>query len=323
MKNRNEFQKLAKKFRGGRISLSEFTDSVIGKENGRPAVVSEDGLVNIQLPVRPENSHKGDFGRVLFVGGSAEMPGAIALSAMSALRMGSGLALVLTPEEARSVVACVSPCLMVLGVEAEAGLMSSSANRIIGEKCDWADVVAIGPGMGRSPACQKIVASIYAHLNKPVVLDADAINNLAEAKIELSEHAAERILTPHPKEFSRLTGETFSIRSEMEEYCFDLARRTQTTFVLTGHRSVVTNGSDIYRNENGNAGMATAGAGDVLTGIIASLIGQKMDSFESAKSGCYLHGRAGDLYAEKYVSASMIATDLIEMLHHAISELRH
>ncbi|MEM9410783.1 MAG: NAD(P)H-hydrate dehydratase [Planctomycetota bacterium] len=323
MKNRNEFQKLAKKFRGGRISLSEFTDLVLGAEQEeRSNSLSEAGRVNFQLPVRPEISHKGDFGKVLFVGGSAEMPGAIALSAMAALRTGTGLALVVTPHESRPVVASFSPCIMTLGVESESGQLSSAANRTLGEKCDWADVVAIGPGMGQSPDGQKIVSSIYSHLNKPVVLDADALNNLASSGVDLSEHAAERILTPHPAEFSRLTGEEFEMRSEMEDFCFELARRSQTIFVLKGHRTMVTNGEYILRNDTGNAGMATAGSGDVLTGVIASLIGQKMDAFESAKTGVHIHGLAADEYASNSESATMIASDLIEMLGAAITKMK-
>ncbi len=322
MNNRHEFQVLAKKFRGGRISLAEFTDSVFPTaETPHHDTGLDNRPVDLRLPVRPENSHKGDFGRVLLIGGSAEMPGAIALSGLAAIKSGAGLVTVLTPSDARIIVASYSPCLMTAATESAQGMFDSAAMDEILERSQWADVVALGPGMGRSVSCQEIASRIYQELEKPVVVDADGINNLVDANIDWSIHAGDRIMTPHPGEFSRMVGETAHRRSEMELQATEMARRSQVVILLKGHRSHVTNGERSHRNETGNAGMATAGSGDVLTGIIASLIGQKMDVFESAAIASHLHGLAADAYSESQHSASLIATDLIEFLPAAMAEL--
>ena len=322
MLNRHEFQQLAKKFRGGRISLSDFTDTLYPlAEQTTQEAPSDNESIHLRLPVRPENSHKGDFGRVLLVGGSEEMPGAIALSGMAALKTGAGLVVVITPNEAKQAVSSFSPCLMTTGIKTSKGLFSESAIELILDKSEWADVVAIGPGMGRSPGCQAIVRQLYFALEKPIVLDADAINNLVDSKIDWAAHTGERILTPHPGEFSRIADQSFEKRIEMEEYAIDFARRTGVNLLLKGPRTLVTNGERHYRNSSGNAGMATAGSGDVLTGVIASLIGQKMDAFDSAQIGAYVHGLAGDIYSELNHSASLIATDLIDYLPDALRRL--
>ena len=146
MNNRNEFQKLAKRFRSGGSSLGEFTESVFNEKNNRNQI--NDGVVEFRLPVRPPNSHKGDFGRLLFIGGSESMPGAIALSALTALKTGAGLVTVMTPREAHPIVASFSPCLMTVGCSSWNGYFSDSCLDTVLKQCERADVVAIGPGMG-------------------------------------------------------------------------------------------------------------------------------------------------------------------------------
>ena len=319
MNNRNEFQKLAKRFRSGGLSLSEFTDSVFAEKNTRNHI--NDGVVDFRLPVRPANSHKGDFGRLLFVGGSESMPGAIALSAITALKTGAGLATVMTPQEAHPIVASFSPCLMTVGCKSWSGYFSDSSLDAVLQHCERADAVAIGPGMGRVPACRPIVGTLYRELEIPVVVDADAINNLVDAKADFSKHAGPRVLTPHEGEYSRINDINFERRSDIEQDAIEFARRSQTVIVLKGPQTLVTDGERSYSNESGNEGMATAGAGDVLTGVIAALIGQKVEPYEAAKSGCYLHGMAGDIYAEEVSAASLIATDLIDCLELALTRM--
>lgn len=322
MINRNEFQAAAKRFRGGRISLSEFTSATydqFGPQTNDSA--QGDGMPALQLPIRAKDAHKGDFGHVLLIGGSKSMPGAIALSAMAALRTGSGLATVITPKSAARTVAGFSPCLMTIGAPSDSETLSASYLPEIIAVAAKADVIAIGPGMGRSPGCQKIVASIYQDSPQPVVVDADAINNLADSRSELGRHAGPRILTPHPGEFARITSTKISGRTEMEERARAVARENHIIVVLKGAGTFVTDGDIHYHNTSGNSGMATAGSGDVLTGIIASLVGQRLDSMAAAQTGCYLHGLAGDIWSAQQASAGLIATDLIHSLPTAISQL--
>jgi NAD(P)H-hydrate epimerase len=153
-------------------------------------------------------------------------------------------------------------------------------------------------------------------------VDADGLNNLADGKFDLSDHAGPRILTPHEGEFSRLVGQAAGGRGELEESAVRLAREQQIVVLLKGPKTMVTDGERRYHNRSGNAGMATAGSGDVLSGIIAALVGQQMDVFEAAEVGSHLHGLAGDQFAERSDSASMLATDLIDELPVAMSEMR-
>lgn len=324
MIDRNEFQQIAKQFRAGKLSLSDFTNAAFDTgsvpENTLPL---DENSIDLRLPVRPSDSHKGDFGRVLLIGGSVEMPGAIALSAMAALRAGSGLAAIMTPDEAWRVVAGFCPCVMTAPVQSASGLFASAGLDLLLKKCEWADVVAIGPGMGRSKGCQEIVAKIYQQIECPVVLDADGLNNLGDCGADLADHRGPRILTPHAGELLRLIDGRADTRRELEENAVLLAQESQAVVLLKGPKTLVTDGKRAYHNTTGNAGMATAGSGDVLTGIISSLVGQKMDVFESAQVGAYLHGMAGDLYAQRTNSASMLATDLVEELPRAMAAMKH
>ncbi len=249
------------------------------------------------------------------------MPGAIALSAMAALRTGSGLATVITPKPAQQTVAGFSPCLMTIGAASDAGTLAASCLPEILAASAKADVIAIGPGMGRTADCQKIVAAIYKEMPQPVVVDADAINNLADSKFDLAQHAGPRVLTPHPIEFSRITGSKTGRRAEMEVLACSFACDNGIIVVLKGAHTLVTDGDFQYRNSTGNSGMATAGSGDVLTGIIASLIGQQLTPLAAAQTGCYLHGLAGDIWSVRQAPAALIATDLIHLLSAALAQL--
>jgi len=333
---RQDFQHAASLFRAGRISLADFTDQVCeggevavqGASSKRSATMKlEDNSVvatpegQFTMPFRPVEAHKGDFGRVLVVGGCETMPGSIAMTAMSTLRSGSGLVIALTPEEAEPVVSGFSPCPMVVGLDSKSGLFSKNALDEILEHTEWADVVAIGPGMGRSKAGQKIMKRLYEKLPQPIVVDADGLNNLADGGVDLSVHEGLRILTPHPGEFRRLVKTKTSDRAEMEAEAIELAANAKITLVLKGHHTLVTDGSAVHRNESGNSGMATAGSGDVLTGVITSLLGQGLSPIDAATTGCYVHGVAGDLAANKFGEISMIATDVVDSLPAAFKSL--
>jgi ADP-dependent NAD(P)H-hydrate dehydratase len=339
MINSHQFQQAAKQFRAGRISLSEFTDLVMAEtpsgEPGAPTpptdapdVRSENatkGQVELPsgLPKRKAESHKGDFGRVVAIGGSAAMAGAISLTGLAALRSGSGLVRVVVPEVIQQTVASFSPCLMTVGTSAKKGCFHREAHEGLVEEANWADVVAIGPGMGRAKALQSIMHDLYSKVHQPMVVDADGLNVLVDAKVDLSQHEGQRILTPHPGEFQRLAGTKITNRAELERSAKQLAETANVIVVLKGNRTYVTDGSHEYRNATGNPGMATAGSGDVLTGVITSLVGQGLSPMDAATLGVHVHSTAGDFAAEAVGETSLIATDIIEHLPNAFKKHAH
>ena len=330
MLNQHDFQNAARQFRAGRISLNQFTDRVFGKEKvvalpnetlSKKNPSKSSGPAKFAMPVRPVDAHKGDFGRVLLIGGCETMPGSIAMASLASLRSGSGLVVTVTPDDAELAVASLSPCPMVISTESKDGLFAKSAIDDIDERADWADVLALGPGMGRSKACQKISKHVYQKFAQPIVVDADGLNNLADAECDLSAHEGMRVLTPHPGEFRRLTGTDTSDRTEMESEAIEFAAKNKVTIVLKGPHTLVTDGTTTHRNESGNSGMATAGSGDVLTGVITSLLGQGLTPIDAATTACYIHGLAGDLAAEKFGELSMIATDILTELPNAFKSI--
>lgn len=275
---------------------------------------------NVALPDREAESHKGDFGRVLMIGGSQGMAGAIALSGLAALRSGSGLLKIATPDSIQPSVAGFSPCLMTVGCESKKGHLAASAIDQLLEASEWADVVAVGPGLGRFKSLEPLIATLYSELPQPLIVDADALNLLADGDASLSEHHGMRVLTPHPGEFQRLLECKTTDRVRMSGLAVEAAFEAQVTIVLKGHRSLVTDGKEQFENQTGNSGMATAGSGDVLTGVIASLVGQGLEPFAASKLGVHLHGLAGDLAAVEVGQTSLIATDLIDYLPQAFRQ---
>ena len=275
---------------------------------------------NVTLPPRSIESHKGDFGRVLMIGGSRGMAGAIAMSGIAALRSGSGLLKVATPDSIQDSVAGFSPCLMTVGIESKKGHFSSGAIDQLLEEAEWADVVALGPGMGRFKSQQKIVETLYTELLQPLIVDADGLNLLSDSDAALAEHKGLRMLTPHPGEFQRLQECKTTDRETMADMALEMAFEAQVTVVLKGARTLVTDGKERFVNRTGNPGMATAGSGDVLTGVIASLVGQGLEPFEASRLGVHLHGLAGDIAADSVGQTSLIATDLIESLPAAFQQ---
>lgn len=323
MINSHQFQQAAKQFRAGRISLKEFTDLVISGVPGRkpneqaqsrPDKRKSDQPLPNPLSKRPVDSHKGDFGRVVAIGGSVGMAGAISLTASAALRSGSGLVKVAVPEKVQLTVSSFCPCLMTIGCQNDGDCFHAEALESLVHHARWADVVALGPGLGRAESLHRIVLELYANLERPMVVDADGINVLVDANIDLSNHPAPRILTPHPGEFQRLTGTQLTSRGEMESAANQLAGSLDAVVVLKGNRTLVTDGSAEYQNDTGNPGMATAGSGDVLTGIVTALLGQGLSAFDAAALGVRVHGIAGDFAAEANGETSMIATDIIDHL---------
>lgn len=274
-------------------------------------------------------SHKGDFGRVLVIGGSVGMAGAVSLAGLAALRGGAGLVRLAVPEPCLATVAGFEPSYMTTAVAADvAGRFALSASERLAELCEPATCVACGPGLGRSAELDALVGWLYTSLTQPMVVDADALNALAAQPELQARHAGPRILTPHPGEFRRLIEATDAAAdvaldaatADPVERAIAWARGAEVVLVLKGPGTLVTDGRRVYRNTTGNPGMATGGSGDVLTGLIAALVAQGFSAFEAAQLGVYLHGRAGDLAAASVGQVSLIASDLVRFLPQAIVE---
>jgi NAD(P)H-hydrate epimerase len=276
----------------------------------------------VRLPPRARDSHKGDFGRALVIGGSQGMAGAIALAGMAALRSGAGLVKLATPAACQPTVASFEPSAMTIGLQADGdGRIAGWARSRIAEALGEATAVACGPGLGRSEELVELVGWLYREAERPMVVDADALFALAQRPAILSEHAAVRILTPHAGEFARLLGRQSIERHERETLARDFAKKNSVVLVLKGHDTVVTVGVRLSINPTGNPGMATGGTGDVLTGVITAIVCQRLGPYEAARLGAYVHGLAGDLAAAALGEVSLVASDLIAYLPRAWKQL--
>ncbi len=277
------------------------------------------------LPVRTDDAHKGDCGRVLVVAGSRGMSGAACLSGTAALRGGAGLVTVAVPEGILPIVAVYEPSYMTLALpEDSSGRIRTGAIARLNEALSSQTAVAIGPGLGQSAGLLDLVGELYSSSPLPLVVDADALNLLAKRPYLLTrpEGGAPRILTPHPGEFARLTGlDTTAIQQDRQRHAIEFARKHRVVLLLKGRETIITDGVRMAVNTTGNSGLATGGAGDVLTGLIAALLGQGMAPLEAAHLGAHLHGIAGDLAAEEHSKPGLIASDLLHFLGRAWCEL--
>jgi ADP-dependent NAD(P)H-hydrate dehydratase len=276
------------------------------------------------LPKRPQDSNKGMYGSVLIVAGGRGMAGAAALAGASALRSGAGLVRVATAAEVQPTVACFEPSYMTYPLESgDDGLIRAEpARRDLPKLLEKATVLAMGPGLGQSDEIRALVRWALESVDLPTVLDADGLNALAGQTDLLGDLRRPVVITPHPGEFARLTGRTVAeIQADRQGHAVALAQADNLVVVLKGARTVVTDGARVYVNSTGNPGMATGGTGDVLTGVIAALIGQKLPPFEAAQLGVYVHGLAGDIARDQNGEVGMIAGDLVEALADAFYHL--
>jgi len=269
------------------------------------------------------DAHKGDFGKVLIIAGSVGMSGAAALAGRAALRAGAGLVRVATAKSALPIVASIEPSYTTIPLsEDNSGKISSKAIGTILDAIANNDVVAFGPGVGFTAGLQSI-AQILIEQNIRLVIDGDGLNNLSKIKDWPSRLKAEVVLTPHPGEMKRLWSGLFrdELPAERQQQAAQFAQHTKTVVVLKGAGTVVTDSQKIYINKTGNPGMATAGSGDVLTGVITALIGQGLANFDAAVLGVYIHGLAGDIAAEKIGQVSLMATDIAQALSEAFMRI--
>ena len=264
----------------------------------------------IKTIFRPRNrfSHKGSFGHALLVGGSYGKIGAMVLATKACLQSGAGLTTSLVPRCGYVILQSTAPEAMALADEEEDYLTS------LPDEIDRFSAIGIGPGMGTKPETQKLLSYLIRRYQKPVVLDADALNCIAKNKELLSQLSSHSILTPHPKEFDRLFGHHSSdfdrIKTAKEK-----AAKYNIIIILKGHHSFIASPSgQHFFNSTGNAGMAKGGSGDVLTGILTSLLAQGYSPTEAAQLGVYLHGWAGDLASLNFSMEAMLPGDLISCL---------
>jgi len=280
-----------------------------------------------KLSARLGDSHKGDFGHALFIGGSRGMSGAIAMSGLAALRTGAGWVSLAVPDRCLETVAAVSPCLMTIPLAEDS--QGRIALRAVEQLESWfakASCIAIGPGMGRSRELQLLMSKLLRRASCPLVIDADGLNNLAECN--LAERAAWSIgteqpvvLTPHPGEWSRLSGVESTDRWAQCRSAIDTASRSQQmTIVLKGHRTLITDGRSAALNSTGTPAMSVAGSGDVLTGIITGLICQGLASRDAAQLAVHVHGQAAQAAQRSQRTHVVLPTELIEFVGKVLVE---
>ena len=273
-----------------------------------------------KLNPRKPDAHKGDFGKVCIIGGCLGFSGAAALAGCSALRAGAGLVRVAVPKGILPIIASIEPSFTTIPLpEDSAGRISEKAVNTILNAIGDNDVFAFGPGIGVSNDLQSILETLLSQENLRLVIDADGLNNLSRIKHWPDMLKAKLILTPHPGEMKRLWSGLIRdpLPADRTEQAAQFAKHTGTTTVLKGAGTVVAGNNKIYVNTTGNPGMATAGSGDCLTGVIAALAGQGLNNFDAAVLGVYVHGLAGDLAAAKLGQVSLIATDIIDFLPEA------
>lgn len=271
------------------------------------------------LPARPDDAHKGTFGTVVVVGGSPEMIGAPALAAGAALRIGCGLAKIATLRTIMPHCLTIEPSATGIGFDYDG---RDAATDTIERRLADGDVLAVGPGIGVGARQQDLIAGLL-RMGRTVVLDADGLTNLTAMRDATLVPRCPLVLTPHPGEFRRL-GDAAGVHDDPTDpaqrpnAAMRLAKAFNAVVVLKGRHTVIADEQHYVLNQTGNAALATAGTGDVLTGMIAGLIAQGMKRFEAATLAAHLHGLAADLWAAEYGPAGLTARTLIEWIPKAM-----
>lgn len=276
------------------------------------------GLPTPPLPYlapRVADSHKGSFGHALVIGGSRGMAGSISLTTRAALQTGAGLVTQAVPDRIVDSVAVLNPCAMTLPLaEDEAGRILDAAYWQVAERWSKTTAAACGPGLGRSRALQLFVRQVVEDAPVPCVIDADALNNLADGVGWPKSCAAPRVITPHPGEWARLSNVAASDQSGQRMAAIEFALQHSMVVVLKGQHTLVTDGATAYLNDTGTPAMATGGSGDVLTGIITALICQGLSPRDAAQLGVHMHGAAGQRAQQSRGSRVVLAEQLVEYL---------
>lgn len=305
----------------------EFAGEVTIADIGIPAELLTDKKLKISLlagdeisllfPDRRGDSHKGDYGHIFILAGSTGLSGAAALSSIAAMRTGAGLVTLGIPKSLNSIMEVKLTEVMTLALpETAEGSLSLGAKEKILRMVEKASAIALGPGLGADPETGKLVQELLVAIEKPIVLDADGLNLLNGDISLLKNVRSPLVITPHPGEAGRLIGkESSEIQSDRIGIVREIALKSGAVVVLKGAATVIANPEgNVWVNPTGNPGMASGGVGDVLTGMIASFIGQGLSCASAAQAAVYIHGKAGDIAAEKVGIYSLIATDIIDNL---------
>jgi NAD(P)H-hydrate epimerase len=310
--------------RAGDIVIADIgipVDVIDGLDGPRVELLTRSGTRELVAPRAPD-SHKGDYGHVLIVAGSNGKTGAAHLSGVGALRSGAGLVTVATPTECQAIVAGMAPEYMTHAlISTVEGLDPDGVDQLL----EMArDVVVVGPGLGPLSGTKRFVQALVDRATMPLVVDADGLNAFSAVPDRLTgREGRDVIITPHPGEMARLVGmSTDEVQRNRLEVARNFARGHHVYVVLKGHRTLIaTPDEKIFINPTGNAGMATGGTGDVLSGMIAAWLGQLLDAEAACKLAVYLHGMAGDLAESHNGEVSMTALDLADHIGAAVMEL--
>ncbi len=274
-----------------------------------------------QLLRRRLNSNKGDFGRILILAGSAGFSGAAVLCGLGAIRSGAGLVTLGIPKGVNNAIIRIKPLeVMTLPLpETSSGSVSLKAYGKIKEFSKKVDLVIIGPGLTQDKSTQSLIRKLVVKVKKPLIIDADGLNALA-GNLDLLPPGS--ILTPHPGEMARILRIDISkVQVNRDKIAREFSKKYRVILVLKGYNTIVSDyWGNLYINRTGNPGMATAGSGDVLTGMIGAFLGQGLNNFEAAKYAVYLHGLAGDLAVKEKTQISLIASDIIDKIPNAIKK---
>jgi ADP-dependent NAD(P)H-hydrate dehydratase / NAD(P)H-hydrate epimerase len=280
--------------------------------------------VQSMIPNRPTNTHKGDYGHTLVVAGSRGKGGAAGLTGLAALRAGAGLVTLAVPESCHQALEFNPLETMAVSLpETKSGCLSTKAIDAILNSLKGKNAMAIGPGLSTDKETVQLLEALLPQVECPLVIDADGINALGKCGTLLSQVQVNTVLTPHPKEMSRLSGwDVQDILNHRIERAGEFAQEHEVTLLLKGaHTLMAFADGTVFINPTGNPGMATAGCGDVLTGLIAGMVSQGLSVPSATAAGAFIHGMAGDLYAEAHHEIPLIASDLLDKIPEAIKRI--
>jgi NAD(P)H-hydrate epimerase len=313
---------------------AEYNGKLIIKNIGIPNKIIENielshnlidlGIIKYNLPSRRKNTHKGNYGKANIIAGSSGMTGAAILTCKSALRTGLGLLRLYIGESLNHIVKTSIPEIITVPLrEIRKGVIGiNHIDRIISDTKE-ASVLTIGPGCGNTAEVSEIIKQVIANVEVPIILDADGLNGLSKNIEWLSEKKTKIIITPHIGEMSRLTGiEIEEIQENLIKVARDFSQNWGVIVVLKGASTIIASPEgEVFINIKGNPGMATAGSGDVLTGIITGLVAQGLDPLEAAVTGVYIHGVTGDRVARDKGEYGLLAGDMVECIAYTIKDI--